>query len=107
MSISLNGANGQLTAYEDHLEITRRGFLARLSHWKSDDTYIDYSDIVSIKYRPGIAFVSGYLYFQRSGGDESCGLIQAARDEDCIVFRSYNNEEAREIKKFIQKQLAT
>lgn len=101
----LQGTNGQLKVFEDHLEISRGGFLAKCTHWKSNGTYIKYSDITSIKYRPGVGFISGYLYFMITGCDCDCNLIQSAQHENSIVFRSYNNGKAKSIKEYIEKKM--
>lgn len=104
--LSLSGANGQLYIYEDHLEIHREGALARMTHLKGAKcTRIDYNDIEKVKMQPGVLLISGYFCFVRKGYDGDCGLIAAARNEDCIVFRSYENATAREIKKYLNKRI--
>lgn len=104
--LSLAGANGQLYIYEDHLEIHREGILARLTHLKGNKvTSIDYNEISRVKMKPGVLLVSGYFYFERIGYNDDCGLIDAARDEDCIVFRAYENATAREIKKYLKSKI--
>ena len=55
--------------------------------------------------KPGILLVSGYFYFERKGYNDDCGLLAAARDEDCIVFRAYENATAREIEKYLKKKI--
>ncbi len=104
--LSLSGANGQLYIYEDHLEIHREGILAHLTHLKGEKyTCIDYDEISRVKMKPGILLVSGYFYFERKGYNDDCGLLAAARDEDCIVFRAYENATAREIEKYLKKKI--
>ncbi len=103
--LSLSGANGQLYLYEDHLEIHRDGILAKLTHLKNRYTRIDYDEISKVKMRLGVFPVSGYFYFEREGNTADCGLIAAARDEDCIVFRAYENHTAKEIKEFLKKKI--
>ena len=103
--LSLSGANGQLYLYEDYLEIQRDGILALLTHFKNRYTRIEYGEIKRVKMHMGVLFISGYLYFERNGSASNCGLIEAARNEDCIVFRSYDNSQAVEIKKFLEKKL--
>ena len=101
--LSLRGANGQLYIYEDHLEIHRKGFLAKLTHLQDGFTRINYDEIARVKMKPGILLMSGYFFFQRKGYNNDCGLIDAARDGDCIVFRAYENETAKEIRKYLKK----
>lgn len=104
--LSLSGANGQLYIYEDHLEIHRDGILAHLTHLKGNKvTSISYKNISKIKMRPGVLLISGYFYFERKGNNRYCGLIDAAQDKDCIVFRSFENETAREIKKYLNSKI--
>ena len=103
--LSLSGANGQLYLFEDHLEIHRDGVLARLTHMKNRFTIIDYDEIARVKMHLGVFPVSGYFYFERKGSTTDCGLIDAARDEDCIVFRAFENSTAREIKKFLKRKI--
>lgn len=100
---TLNGANGQLYVYADHIEIVRDGFLAKLTHWGKNKKYhrIDFSEIENVKYRPGILAMSGYFFFKVKGNEQNCNLIEAARHEDCIVFRAYENTTAKVIKHYI------
>lgn len=100
----LSGANGQLYVYEDHLEIHRKGMLAKLSHIKGGCTIIGYYDLAKVKMRSGMFPVSGYMYFERKGSNENVGLIAAARHPDCIVFRSHENAMAREISKYLKNK---
>ena len=102
---SLKGANGQLYIYENHLEIHRKGVLAKLSHLKERHTSIPYNELSRVKMHPGVLLISGYFYFERRGRGNSCGLIAAACDEDCIVFRAYENEKAVEIHKYLQSKI--
>ena len=104
--LSLYGSNGQLYIFEDHLEIHREGILARLTHSKGEKiTSIDYDEIAKVKMKPGVLLLSGYFYFERIGHSDECGLIAAARDRDCIVFRSYENATAIEINNYLKDKI--
>ena len=102
---TLKGPNGQLYIYEDHLEITRRGIHLKLTHFGKGDTYIDYSELDSVKLRLGTPIFSGYFHFRKVGENKNCNLIAAATDEDCIVFRFFKNKDALEIKKFLKSRI--
>ncbi len=102
---SLSGTNGQLYIYENHLEIHRKGLLAHLTHLKSGDIVIPFNEITKVKMYPGTFLHSGYFYFKRSNSTKSCNLIDAARDNDCIVFRFYENKNAKTIKKYINEKI--
>ena len=99
----LKGTNGQLSLYEDHLTITRKGFLQMVSHLKCKETNIKYSELRDTGFRKGWFFISGFLHFM-GASTKSCGLIEAATDPNCIVFRSYENKNARIIKDFLAEK---
>ncbi len=77
-----------------------------MTHLKGEKvTSISYKNIAKVKMRPGVLLVSGYFYFERVGHNHYCGLIGAAQDKDCIVFRSFENETARKIKKYLKSKI--
>lgn len=101
----LNGANGNLYLYPDYLEIRREGILAKLSHIEGarGAVSIPYSSITTVVFRPGFLTVSGYFCFVTQTFPQKCNLIEAARADNCIVFRSTENQKARQIYKIIMK----
>lgn len=101
----LKGANGNLYLYPDYLEIRREGILAQLSHIERDRRVISipYSSITTVVFRPGFLTVSGYFCFVTQKYPQKCNLIEAARADNCIVFRSTENQNARQIYKIIMK----
>lgn len=102
----LNGANGNLYLYPDRLEIRREGTLAKLSHIERGRSVVSipYSSITTVVFRPGFFTVSGYFCFVTQTFPKKCNLIEAARADNCIVFRSIENQNARQIYKMITKR---
>lgn len=103
----LTGTNGRIIVYEDKVDIERIGFL---NNWVRDfpgTKTILMSSITSIQYKPGGAFMNGFLQFGVLGGRERVGgSFDAARDENSVVFPKDKNEKAEKIKAFIEKKIA-
>lgn len=100
----LQGANGQLSLYDDRLIITRKGFLPLISHLKCKETELEYSEIETFTFRKGWFVISGYFHF-RTKDSRDCNLIEAATDPNGIVFRSYENKNARIINSFLRTKM--
>lgn len=94
MGTTLKGTNGRLILNKEFLLIERKGILARLTHLKNKETIIPYSTIESIIFHRGFLFISGYFCFSQTEDQKQCSLLQAAVNENCLVFRSYNNKKA-------------
>lgn len=101
----LKGVNGQLYVFNDHIEIHRKGFVAHTTHMNTKYTTINFSDIASIKYRAGTPLLSGYLFFRKKGYQKNCHLLAAATDDNCIIFRFWDNNIAKQIKNELQKKI--
>lgn len=101
----LDGVNGQLELYEDKVVISRSGALAKMSYgfFKGDKT-IYLNQISGIQLKPGTSFTSGYIQFTLPGGNEkTCGIFEATKDENSIMFYKRDNETAMRIKDRIEE----
>lgn len=102
---TLFGVNGQLYVYEDHIEIYRKGLVSRVTHRNCNYTEIRFDEMEQVKMHLGTPLYSGYFYFKRLNSNKKCNLIDAARDEDCLVFRFYRNRDALKIRKYLKKKV--
>lgn len=86
--MSVEGANGKVTLYEDRLEISREGIgmIHKMQHGFKGDKEISYDSITSIQLRkPSVS--RGYIQFGQSGFSESDdGLLDATSDENTVLF---------------------
>lgn len=100
----LKGVNGQLSAYEDRIIITRKGALSKMTQgfFKGDKT-IYINQITSIQVKKGGIITNGYIQFSIGGGIESPkGIMDATKDENTIMYNYKQNNLVDEIKEFIE-----
>lgn len=97
--MEVKGINGQLTIYENRIEITRKGFLSFVSHGFDGTKAIFLSKITAIQYKEAGAVTNGFIQFVFSGSDESKkGLFDATKDENTIMFNKEQQIEFEKIK---------
>lgn len=87
--MSVTGANGKVTLYDDRLEISRGGIgmLHKMQHGFKGDKEIPYESITSMQLRKPGNVSRGYIQFGQSGFSESDdGLMDATSDENTVLF---------------------
>lgn len=103
---SLIGKNGQLAVFDNRIVITRKGVLGFLTHGGAGERTIPFSSITGIQIKPAGMLTNGFIQFAVKGSIERRGgVMNAADDENAIVYvKSYNNL-ASEIKAFIEDKI--
>lgn len=87
--MSVTGANGIVTLYDNRLEISREGIgmLHKMQHGFKGDKEIPYDSITSMQLRKPGSVSRGYIQFGQSGFSESDdGLMDATSDENTVLF---------------------
>lgn len=100
-----SGRNGQLTLYENKVQISRKGIISTITNPFKGDKEILLDDITSMQFRePGVA-TTGYVQIGQSGYSESDdGLFDAASDENSVTFSKDALDDFQEIRDEIDKR---
>ena len=102
----LKGLNGQIEVYEDRVIINRKGFLAKGAIGLAGSKTIPINAIQTVQFREGTSLYNGFIQFGVLGGIEARGGLQAAiTDENSVIIKKKHNEQAREIKNFIENKI--
>lgn len=97
------GVNGQVHLNGDKIVITRTGLLAKLSFGSSTKEIL-IKNISAIQMKDA-GWTNGYLQFVFTGSQESKGrMFDAAKDENSIVFNTWQKKEFHTIKKLIDER---
>ena len=101
------GRNGRVVLFESHVRIERRGFTALMTQGLKGDKDILLSSITSIQFKAVGSFTAGYIQFSYMGGLESKrGILQAAEDENSVMFTEAQEPEFRKLKCAIEAMIA-
>lgn len=104
--ISVSGFNGQITLFENRIDITRKGFRAFMSHGFDGTKSIFLSKLSGIQFKEAGAMTRGYIQFIFSGSAESKdGLFDAAKDENTVMFDKKDEADFIKIRDFIFEKL--
>ncbi|MFC6938613.1 NINE protein [Salinirubellus sp. GCM10025818] len=104
--MSVEGANGMVTLYEDRLELSREGIgmLHKMQHGFKGDKEIPYESITSVQLRKPSSVTRGYIQFGQSGFSESDdGLLDATSDENTVLFDKGSLSEFEELRTELRK----
>jgi len=105
--LEAKGLQGTLQLLDDRIRIKRQGLLSFISHGFKGDKEIYISQISSIQFKPAGKFTSGFIQFAFLGGGEAKGgLLQAAGDENTVVFEKKVQSSFEQIKAEIDKRIA-
>lgn len=99
----LKGVNGQLTIYEDRVIIERGGALGFLTQGLAGAKTIPMDSIMSVQFKEGNMWTNGFIQFGIMGGKEARGgVFNATQDENTVMIKAATNDNAREIKDYIE-----
>ena len=95
--MELKGTNGTITAYEDKVVLSRKGFAAIASHGFQGDRTFFYVDLTGIDYKkPG--WTNGYIQFLVAGSKSTSPRVsligsspESMKDENTVILRSFNS----------------
>lgn len=99
--MSVTGANGEVTLYDDRLEISRDdiGMIHKVQHGFKGDKEIPYDSITSMQLRKASKLSRGYLQFGQKGFSESDdGLLDAVSDENTVLFDEDKTSDFEELR---------
>lgn len=97
------GHNGQLYVYPDKLIIERKGLFGMVTNGLAGSKTIPMSSIQNIQFKKASAFFSGFIQFGVLGGiEKQSGITGAISDENSIIFLEECNQQAEEIKEYIE-----
>ena len=111
----LKGTNGTIVAYDNRVEIERKGVVAFSTQgFKGNKTFF-YSDITSVDYKkPGM--VNGYIQFVTAGSNSrspKSGIMGTSKstmsDENTVVLRAFNRtvpQKSEELYKLIMEKVS-
>lgn len=96
--IELKGTNGTVSAYEDRVVISRKGFFAFATQGFKGDRVYFYNDLSGVDYKkPGL--VNGYIKFIVAGTKDinpKVGIFKtstdSANDENTVILRAFNRK---------------
>jgi hypothetical protein len=102
----LDGVATRLYVYDDKVVIEHHGVLGFLIQGLSGRKTIPTTSIKSVQFREGGSWVNGFIQFGIAGGiEKQGGVLNAAEDENSVMFYKDKNEEALEIKNFIESKI--
>lgn len=102
----VEGVNGQVTLYEDRLEISREdiGALHKLQQGFKGDKELPLSSITSVQLRKPSKVTRGYIQLGQTGYSESDdGLMDATSDENTVLFDTGSLAEFQELREKIRE----
>ncbi|MEQ8717117.1 MAG: DUF2510 domain-containing protein [Acidimicrobiales bacterium] len=103
--LTLKGIGGQLAVDDHFVTIHRRGLNAKFSHGLKGEKRIPIKQITSVQLKkPGLT--NGYIQFSHGGGtDNKSGIFSATKDENSIMFTTFQAEDAYAIRDYIEHYL--
>jgi hypothetical protein len=101
-----SGVNGQVELLNDRVRIRRAGLVAVLSQGLKGDKEILLSSITSIMFKKAGWAFNGYIRFHFMGGAEGRGgILRATRDENTIMFNSFQQKPFEALKIAIEQRM--
>ena len=92
--------------YDDSIELVQTGLGSKVRKGIKGSKTVPFESITAIQYREGNNLTNGYVQISIKGYQESKkGLLDAAQDENSIMFRKENNKVFKEIADLIQEKI--
>ena len=105
-SLKADGVNGQIEIRDNKIIINRRGIMASLAYAFAGEKEILIDNITAIQYKKAGWCTNGYIQFTFKGCLEAKrGIIEATKDENSIVFNSFQEKKFQYIKDEINKRI--
>jgi hypothetical protein len=107
--LKIEGHNGQVEVFDDHLVLSHRGVLGFLTNGIKGDKTIPYSSITAVQFRDAGLWTNGYIQFSVKGGMENTGgLFAATADENTVMFRTGEQAERfARLKQLVESRMRT
>ena len=106
-TMSIQGANGQVSVVGDFIVIARKGFTAKMTHgFTKGEKRINIHSITAVQLKkPGLS--RGYIQFTLGGGDESRkGVMDATKDENSVLFDKKSLVEFETLRDLIEQRIS-
>lgn len=104
--ITATGSNGQITLYENRIDITRKGFRAFMSHGFDGTKSIFLKKLSGVQFKEAGAVTKGYIQFIFSGSAENKnGLFDATKDENTVLFDKKDENDFIKIRDYIFEKI--
>ncbi|MFQ6092918.1 MAG: SHOCT domain-containing protein, partial [bacterium] len=101
------GVSGQIEVLEDKVRIKRKGLTGFLTHGLKGDKEILIAHISSIQFKKAGIMTNGYIQFAYLGGQEAKGgLFEATKDENTVMFNTFQQKSFEAIKQTIEQRMA-
>jgi hypothetical protein len=96
------GKTGQITVFENRIEICRKGFGNFILHGFDGTKILFVSKLTGIQFKETGKMTAGYIQFIVPGAIESQkGLVDATKDENTVLFDKNQEENFIKLKDFI------
>ncbi|GEO58516.1 MULTISPECIES: DUF4429 domain-containing protein [Companilactobacillus] len=115
MVITVKGTNGQITADNEKVVISRKGFLGHITQGFKGDRTIYYTDIKSVEFKKATIWMNGYIQFITNAElatQKKSGVLhsstEAIKDPNIVVFRAFKKEmvtDSQKIYNFIMNEI--
>ena len=103
LKFTLEGMKGELKVYEDRVEINKKGqgFITG-----NTSKTLPMAHIMSVSVTPSTFWARGFIEFTVPGGKDSKNIEEALRNENALpLLAAGQNEEAMEIKAYVEEQI--
>lgn len=104
MALEAKGVNGQIELLDDRIRIRRGGILGFMNYGFKGVKEIPLSQITAVEFKAAGRMFSGYIQFSYMGGAQSKGgILDAARDENTVMFKQSQQEEFERMRMEIER----
>tara|TARA_B100001121_G_C18493549_1_gene528508 strand:+ start:96 stop:569 length:474 start_codon:yes stop_codon:yes gene_type:complete len=95
-----------INIYEDSIELVQTGLGSKVRKGIKGSKTVPFESITAIQYREGNNLTNGFVQISIKGYQESKkGLLDAAQDENTIMFKKKDNEIFKKIADLIQEKI--
>ena len=100
------GVNGQIALHWSRIDITRKGFKSFACHGMDGTKTIFLKSLTALQYKEAGALTNGFIQFIFPGSiEDKGGLLDAAKDENTVMFSKEQEPKFEELKNHIYTRL--
>ena len=104
----VKGVNGQIELLADRIRIRRKGVLSILTQGLKGEKEILLTQISSVQFKRATWMTNGFIQFAFLGGQEAKGgLHEAIRDENTVMFNTFQQEAFEAFRATVSKSMGT
>lgn len=94
-----------IEVYDDKA-VVKRGLMGRLSTGGGGEKTFIFNKLSGVEFKKASMVMNGYIQFSGSGLKQSSGTLNAASNENTVMFSRSANDKFKEISDFINAQLS-